>query len=656
MQRSALGLLFAALSTLAAEAGAGVTIVHLSPLDLEDALVEGLAPVPFERGLLQGTGTLQSPVIEAAYPFDDLVASWNAEVPAGASIEVSAQARVDGRWTRWYRLARWTEDSPESFERQEDGDGLVDVDTLKLKLKADAFRYRVALASAGARKARLLRVAVAYEDSARKAAPATPFEPGPWVRELAVPPRSQMTEKPELRRDICSPASLGMLLQFWGRRLRTVEVAEAVRDRRAGVYGNWPLNVAAAAARGLAGQVARLPSLLELQDEIAAGRPVIVSVSFNKGELSGAPLERTRGHLFVVSGFTDKGDVIVRDPAAPDASGARRVYKREQFERAWLRNKLGLAYLLAERFPEELVVGVPTADLRARPSLPRASSPEDPGLSSQLLYGERVLALEARGEWVRVRALEQPHDGGRAGWAGYPGWVLASALRKPPLPYRANAVIRAKRAALVWTDAAGSEESLTLPLGASLLVEASSGSALRARLLNGRPARADAGAVRLLEPGAPIDRREVLEAAALFLGDRYVWGGRSSLQRQAGWGVDCSGLVQLAYRSAGMTLPRDAHHQHLRARKIRRSALKPGDLVFLTRSSRSSRVNHVLLYTGGDGLIESRLSAGKTLRTTFAERFGDPLTTINSGDSVPDITHRKSYRRRIFFGTFLEDR
>lgn len=634
-----------------------MTVIHLSPLDLHGALIEGLAPLPFEKGLLQGDGQLQSPVLQAAFPFDDLVGSWNAEVPKGAFIEMQAQARREGRWTKWFRLSRWEPGAPGSLGRQEDADGYVDVDTLRLKRKADAFRYRISLGSKGARHPKLMRIAVTYDDSTRKPDAPAPFASGPWVRELKLRSRSQMAEQAAYRRDICSPTALAMVLDFWGIRRKTSEIAALVKDHKENIYGNWPLNIAAAAELGLAGVVARLPSLGSLQEEIAAGRPTIVSIAYNQGELAGSPIKRTRGHLLVVTGFTAKGDVITRDPAAPKRGTVRRVYRRAQFAKAWLGRKRGLAYLLSARFPEELVVGVPTADLRARPRAPRAPSADDRGLKTQVLYGESVRVLEARGDWVRVSVLDQPHSPRGGTWTGYPGWMRAEDLRRAPLPYSPNTVVRSKRADLRWEDAAGSEESLTLPLGALLAAQSQSGPISIVRLLDGRPAKVQSAAVRpLTKPPGPVDRRDIIETAALFLGDGYVWGGRSSLQKRPGWGVDCSGLVQLAYRSVGLTVPRDAHDQYLRARPLKRRGLKPGDLVFLTKTSRSKKVDHVLLYTGGDGLIESRASAGKTVRTTFSERFGAPLSAINSGDIVPDITHKKSFRRRIYFGSFLTDK
>lgn len=613
-----------------AGAEAAMTFVHLAPLDLTGARLEGLAPAPFERGLTRGPGVLESPSIEASSPFDRLVGSWNAE--GAASVEMSVQARIEGRWTPWYRLPRWQPGASRSFAAQEDRWGSVDVDVLKLARKADAFRYRVKVEG---RSALLTRVAVSVTDSSAELEPEPPFEKGPWVRELRLGRRSQMEERSPLRRDICSPTALAMVLQYWGRKLKTLEVARAVQDHgRQDTYGNWTLNVAAAGAWGVSGQVQWLPSLRELESEIAAGRPVVVSLGFGPGELSGAPLRATPGHLVTVVGFSASGDVIAHDPAAPDRSSVRRVYRRDEFERAWRGRKGGLAYLLGSRFPEELAVGVPAAALRTRPEEPARPGPRDRSLSTQLLYGERVRALAARGDWVKVLALDQPRAE-----QGYPGWVRAETLRKPPAPYLPDSVVRAKRAEPRAPDAE------TLPLG-SLLVSLSSSSA---RLADGRAVRLDPAHLRRL--GEPPHRRQALETAALFLGDPYVWGGLSSLQ-SAPRGVDCSGLVHLAYRAVGLRVPRDARDQFRAARRISRSELEPADLVFLSAGrGRASEIDHVLLYTGGDGLIESRYAAGKTVRTTFAERFGRPLSALESGDAVTDLSAPVPFERRIFFGS-----
>jgi cell wall-associated NlpC family hydrolase len=54
---------------------------------------------------------------------------------------------------------------------------------------------------------------------------------------------------------------------------------------------------------------------------------------------------------------------------------------------------------------------------------------------------------------------------------------------------------------------------------------------------------------------APPSSSGLAAAAALYLGCPYLWGGRSFL------GIDCSGLVQEAFRDLGKTVPRDTDMQ-----------------------------------------------------------------------------------------------
>ena len=70
------------------------------------------------------------------------------------------------------------------------------------------------------------------------------------------------------------------------------------------------------------------------------------SISFGSGQLSGAPISASNGHLVVIVGFRDNGDVVVNDPAAPSVRSVRRTYDRGQLERAWLDGSGGLVYVI----------------------------------------------------------------------------------------------------------------------------------------------------------------------------------------------------------------------------------------------------------------------------------------------------------------------
>jgi hypothetical protein len=624
-------------------------IVHRTPLDAAKARAVGLERLPFAEGLFRtkgASGTLESPDLESPFPFDNLVGSFSADVPPGGELEMSARVRTDAGWSEWHVLGTQDSDGFASAPPAEDAVASLDVDELKLKAKATAARYRFKF-RAGRRPVRLRSIALALTDGTAPDAPPA-FSTGPWVRELAVAPRSQHDEQEKYKHDVCSPTSLAMVLEFWGRRIGTEETALAVRDRASQLFGNWPANTAFAAKSGLDARVARLESLNDLQSEIAAGRPVVVSVAFGEGEMPGAPIRRTDGHLLVVSGFTAEGDVIVDDPAAKGRGQVRRVYPRVPFYKAWRVRKRGLAYLIGPDLPRILSVGTPVADLWSKPVRRAKLKLDDDAHMSQLLYGETVSALEAKGDWVRVRAEEQGSFLPSQAWQGYPGWVLAENLvaAEPP---DANAVVRVRQALVQRGD-----DLLTLSVGTRLARVSESGGASFVRLLDGSLGEIPSDEL-YVPPALPTaaSRAEIIRTAELFLGTSYYWGGRSGVQPDPKIGVDCSGLVSLAYRLHGRDVPRDAHEQKLKARPIRGAELQSGDLVFLSDDEASERVTHVMIFTGGDGLIESRKSSGRVLRTTFLERFGRAAASIESGDVVTDLSFPRPRRRRIFFGSYF---
>ncbi|TDD19794.1 peptidase C39 family protein [Nonomuraea diastatica] len=335
-----------------------------------------------------------------------LVPSWTARTPPGTWIEIALRATTaSGARSKWYVMGRWSEhgDPRTSVPGQGDGDGDVAVDTFVARRPVVAYQLRVTRHGESARVTGLGVMASALPrhplppstvggpgadggtvDATGPDADAWPdpqagpdADAGPdagggaGAVELAVPRHSQYAHAGHhLRWDggganWCSPASVAMVLGFWGRGPGPGELAWVGADDPApmvdhaamGVYdesyqgtGNWPFNVAYAGRFGLAGFVTRLRSAAELERFVRAGIPVITSQSFKAHELPGSGYS-TNGHIMVVTGFTAAGDVVVNDPAAPAGAEVRRVYPRAAFERVWLRSpgsggSGGIVYIL----------------------------------------------------------------------------------------------------------------------------------------------------------------------------------------------------------------------------------------------------------------------------------------------------------------------
>jgi len=311
-------------------------------------LVGGTLTLDQNTGGYPQSGTITSGEIATPFAFDTLVPSWNATAPTGTSLRCEIRVRANGTRSGWYVLGNWSASQRGSVSNQRDSIGSVDVDTLKLNLPAQAFQYRFTLISADPKQTPSLRLVAVNYASLRDGLRGPAVSPAPgWFRDLPVPVQSQLLQTANLAWDVCSPTSLAMVLQYWKIPASVPEVISGVRDQTNGIYGNWPFNTAFAGRQGLEAYVNRFTSMVELQNEIAASRPVVTSIRFAAGELANAPITSTSGHLLVVRGFTANGDVIVNDPVAPNLAEVRRVYQRAQFANVWLRHG-GVAYQIRQ--------------------------------------------------------------------------------------------------------------------------------------------------------------------------------------------------------------------------------------------------------------------------------------------------------------------
>jgi len=111
------------------------------------------------------------------------------------------------------------------------------------------------------------------------------------------------------------------------------------------LYGVWPAAILAAGRQGVAGYLLRFPDWTAARWCLARGLPLIASVRYGAGELTGAAVAETPGHLVVLTGW-ERDEVLVNDPAAPLAGGVARRYRREELTRIWL-ERSGVAYVLA---------------------------------------------------------------------------------------------------------------------------------------------------------------------------------------------------------------------------------------------------------------------------------------------------------------------
>jgi Peptidase_C39 like family len=323
-------------------------------------------------------GRWQSPWHAPGFTLTELIASWQATTPRNSWVEVQVRGRTaQGRRSSWDTLARWA--ARDQHVRRTSvggqGDDLADVnvDTWRAPGGVAAWQLRVNLMRAG--KARpsvraLGAMASRLPDVDGVATSRRGVASGPDHVVLDVPRYSQMVHSGHYPswggggQAWCSPTALSMVLGYhdalppaasysWvpdGHRQPWVDhAARMTFDHDYDGTGNWPFNTAYAGNRiGSDGRayVTRLRSLRQAERYIARGTPLVASIAFGAGELDGAPISSTNGHLVVIAGFTRSGDVVVNDPAARTNKGVRRTYDRGQFEDAWVPASGGVVYVV----------------------------------------------------------------------------------------------------------------------------------------------------------------------------------------------------------------------------------------------------------------------------------------------------------------------
>jgi cell wall-associated NlpC family hydrolase len=95
--------------------------------------------------------------------------------------------------------------------------------------------------------------------------------------------------------------------------------------------------------------------------------------------------------------------------------------------------------------------------------------------------------------------------------------------------------------------------------------------------------------VRSVSTREPV--KAVIQEARTYIGVPYQWGG---LTRQ---GLDCSGLVQLSFRKAGLTVPRTTEGLLEVGKRVKLKKARPGDLLFFALSEKRNKVTHVGIVT-----------------------------------------------------------
>lgn len=105
----------------------------------------------------------------------------------------------------------------------------------------------------------------------------------------------------------------------------------------------------------------------------------------------------------------------------------------------------------------------------------------------------------------------------------------------------------------------------------------------------------------------------VARTAKKFIGVPYRWGGVSPA------GFDCSGFILKVYGANGINVKRMADEQYYGGKKIKKSELLVGDLVFF--STYAPGVSHVGIYLGKGKFIHASSSRGVTIDSLDSDYY-----------------------------------
>lgn len=121
-------------------------------------------------------------------------------------------------------------------------------------------------------------------------------------------------------------------------------------------------------------------------------------------------------------------------------------------------------------------------------------------------------------------------------------------------------------------------------------------------------------------------KEDIVSSAMMFLNTPYLWGGKNI------FGIDCSGLVQVAFSMRGFDLPRDASMQVKEGAEINSiSEAEPLDLFFFKKNE---KITHVGIYLGDGRIIHSSCKVKietvdeKGIINSETRRYSHDLATI----------------------------
>lgn len=243
----------------------------------------------------------------------------------------------------------------------------------------------------------------------------------------------------------------------------------------------------------------------------------------------------------------------------------------------------------AGRFVEGAMfhVSAPVAKVHTAPD---ASS----GMDTQFLHGEELRVFDRNNGWAWIQGERD----------SYVGYVPESSIDEDG--YRATHIVCVPRTFAYPEPDLKKPAANAQSMGALVTVTGET------EVRGTRYALLDDGRAMIARHLSPIGdvADDYVAMAEMFLHTPYLWGGAS------GFGIDCSGLVQLSMRMAGRNVPRDTDMQAESIGEALDLKEPPqrGDLIFWR--------GHVAIFTASDEIIHANGYTMTVSREPLADAIG----------------------------------
>ncbi len=198
---------------------------------------------------------------------------------------------------------------------------------------------------------------------------------------------------------------------------------------------------------------------------------------------------------------------------------------------------------------------------------------------SQILFGEIYKLIDSLEKWVKIKLIND----------GYEGWI------DKKLAYEIDATQKNQldkldkkkvNAAINFIQKENNKQLLPIVAGSEFHIGVNT------------TMQIDNKTYSIPEIEKLKSEINLHEAALQFLNAPYLWGGKSIL------GIDCSGLIQVVYKTQGIILPRDASEQAKLGNNISFiSEAKTGDLAFF--DNEDGDIIHVGMFLDSNTIIHA---------------------------------------------------